>query len=482
MKRLLLGVLLLSGCEDVVQHGALVELSVTRTACNGSDTASDATHWRLRVLRDGRLFKEQTGPMSQVVPAWVTAPEDGSMAVRLELFDDAGNVVAWGQSRALGPGALAGASLAVALARTEQFHDTCLRLSTPRAAHSATVLADGRVFIAAGHGGGVAPRALASFELLDVGARSVTDGGTLTLNVAGAAYTLPTADHRALATAPSQVLLWGGWRDGPGLRVAQAFIVVWDTDVQQLGAYPSTLPPSPPRYGHALVARGSEVFALGGTTRTDAEVPASLVERLDVSSGMRAQVGALDPALAGAAIAPLEPGAGVAGGRFQDGGVSDQLVLLSLGDAAAAAWSGALAQARANATAAPLGDGVLVAGGVDALGRPLGTTEWLHATAPPARTPGPSIAPRELPCAARLWDGRVLLVGGAAGGQASAAAEVIGPDGVARAVPFPGAARQSHACTTLADGSVLVVGGLASNGEALGDAWRYVPAPPPLAP
>jgi hypothetical protein len=484
MRVLVLASLALVACSEEVQHGPAVQLFVSRTDCGGADVAASATHWRLRVLRAGALVDEFTGTSSQAVPSLVRVSDDGAVALRLEAFDgppDTGRLVAWGQSRTLEPGTATNAILTVSLAPVEQFVDTCVRLQGARAGHSATVLHGSRVYVIGGQGGGATPAVLGTIEELDPAARTAETAGALSLSVNGSIISMAMADHAATALNSGQVLLWGGWRATPQGPSSTSVVLVWDADLRETGAVPNGQN-SASRHGHSLLRVGEQLFALGGMKAVGANVePVESVERLEASM-QRSVVGTVLPAMAGTAWSALDGGAVVAGGELAAGGVSNRLAVLRLGSAIDTTWSGTLATPRARATGTPLGDGALIAGGADGQGAALGSTEWLRGSSPPVLTAGPAIAPRESPCAAALWDGRVLLLGGAAAGQPSAAAELVDPSGVARAVTFPGPPRQRHTCTRLDDGSVLIVGGLTAGNEVLGDAWRYVPMPPPLAP
>lgn len=91
--------------------------------------------------------------------------------------------------------------------------------------------------------------------------------------------------------------------------------------------------------------------------------------------------------------------------------------------------------------------------------------------------PGPSLVEaRSGATAVRLADGRILLSGGlGADGAALASAELIGADGSSRRAPTPTEARHGHTATLLPDGRVLVAGGTGADGSALSSAEIYDP-------
>ncbi|MEW5743027.1 MAG: kelch repeat-containing protein [Myxococcota bacterium] len=472
------------GCAEIVEHPVRAHLAVSRTACNGRDFAAGASGWRLRVLMGATLQAEQAGQVVDGFPAEVEIPDGADVTVRLEVFEGTpgmSRLVAWGQSRTVtADEPREELFLTVPLAPPEQFVDLCVRLARARGGHTATRLADGKVVLVGGTTGGANPSTHDSLELLDPYARTVETSGSLTLITTVGSIVLAIEDQAAVPYTPSQVLLWGGRSMSPGGKVSTSLVAVWDAEVQKMGVVPPSPEASVARFGHTLIREGNEFFALGGLTGAPASpLPVAEIELVD-EGGRRSVAGLLSPSLAFSAVSGSRLGAVVAGGEsLATGEVSSSVQVLRLGRTVQSRWSGLLATPRARATAFPLGDGVLIAGGVDGNGQAIGTTEWLRDGSPPRLVPGPAILPRETPCAAPLGDGRVLLLGGVANGQLSNAAELLSPDGTATPVDFPGPPRRAHTCTTLADGSVLVTGGLTTGDDALGDVWRYLPAPPP---
>jgi hypothetical protein len=87
--------------------------------------------------------------------------------------------------------------------------------------------------------------------------------------------------------------------------------------------------------------------------------------------------------------------------------------------------------------------------------------------AAPPPSSGALQAARSFHTATALPDGRVVVVGGMAGGSPSASIEIIEPTGVVRAAPFSlGAPRYRHTATLLADGRILVAGGVGAGSAA----------------
>jgi hypothetical protein len=145
--------------------------------------------------------------------------------------------------------------------------------------------------------------------------------------------------------------------------------------------------------------------------------------------------------------------------------------------------AGELVVKRSSHTATRLADGrVLIAGGYAAGGQGvLDRAElWDPATQTARLLPARMSTPRAAHTATRLADGRVLLFGGLAPSDASyALAEIYDPQREAfTPVSAPGGMRLLHAALPQADGSVLIVGGerfdpVTGTTEPLADMLRF---------
>ncbi len=194
---------------------------------------------------------------------------------------------------------------------------------------------------------------------------------------------------------------------------------------------------------------------------------------------------------AGATATVLRTGAVlVAGGADETGPLAHAELFEPNADAGTGAFRGTapLANARQGATATLLGDGRAVVVGGEGHS---GSVAQLELYDPAGNSghgafwSGPLLhTARSGHCAARLTDGRVLLVGGEHDGKPLADAELFDPraaaaDGALGVLlgPFALSAARTHpACALLPDGRVLVTGGLSSSGALLASAEIFDPA------
>ncbi len=398
----------------------------------------------------------------------------------------------------------------------------CQNMKLARAGHTATVMKNGKVYIAGGYNlmqGSTAQVALSETEVFNPFTNAFETSPRMAIG-AGGTFWVPKAFHSATRLASGQILLWGGETYTSGVNnfsAPAAIILVFDPEFNEYGAVPNrSTPPAIPRRGHtAAIDANGKVLIAGGETRVAsppaALVPAEAVEYFDPSTNLYKVVDAVSlPRKQAASIA-------VRNGEFiaVAGGTANMMMANEIAffkwqgaDAGVGAGSGFkretvpnpsyLANPGRRATAlATLRDSVdlLVLGGYSdpVIEAPIASSEIVN-TSTGIVSPGPSIGSsgpggRGDLCAVQLPDGKVLAIGGLtvdglerrsdnstviiSSNSAGGASAIGGP-----ALPVP---RYHHTCTALPDGSVLVLGGVneLANGtrEILNDAWIYQPAP-----
>jgi hypothetical protein len=400
----------------------------------------------------------------------------------------------------------------------------CQNMKVARAGHTATVLKDGRVFIAGGYNftqGSTAQVSLSETEVFNPDINAFESSPRMAIGSGGTTW-IPKAFHTATRLASGQVLLWGGETYTSGVNnypAPAAIILVFDPDFNEYGAVPNrSTPAAIPRRGHqAILDANGKVLVVGGETRTAsppaALVPADQVEFFDPATNLYKVVDAVTmPRMQTAAIA-------VRGGEFVavvggtdgtmmgnevaffkwnevDGGTTSAFKRETIQSPPRLAEPG-----RRAAAVATLRDGadLLVMGGYSDFDlkkyTPVASSE-IVATSTSTVSPGPSVGSsgpggRGDICAVQLADGKILAIGGrtvdATGPEtrsdgstviisANSSGGASGIGGPALSIP-----RYHHTCTALKDGTVLVVGGVNEqpNGmrEILNDAWIYQPAP-----
>lgn len=300
-----------------------------------------------------------------------------------------------------------------------------------RTGHLATVLPGGKVLVT---GGLITSGGLNTAEIFDPAAGSWSPAATM--NVA-------RFNHSSSLLPDGKVLVAGGFglADAPGLASAEVYDPAADTWTPTpamaggRGLHTATVLPD----GKVLVAAGNEV---GVFRRTAAEATSTTVTN-------------------GLASAPPN-GKG-------------EVATAELYDPATAGWSatGALKKARSNQTATLLKTGkVLVVGGFSPSGE-LDSAELYDPAAGTWELTAPLTSPRTIHTAALLPDGQVLIAGqvGSSGSILSATvptADLYDPvTGKWKRAADMGTPRTGHSATVLADGRVLVTGGLNSVGAII---------------
>jgi hypothetical protein len=374
---------------------------------------------------------------------------------------------------------------------------TCTRLGTPRAGHTATALPDGRVLVAGGYSldGTGARQALSSAELFDPKTGAFSDAPELGVTNAAEVFTpTPRAFHTATALPDGRVFIAGGETYSAGSPVALSTALVFDPDRTSHAYGLVNLIHERTLHG-AAADPGGRVLLIGGI-----DTAGALVSTLEWFDPVRAITRVPDERLArtGAAITTLLTGEiAVAGGDTgTDVSSAVQFFAFDGQTFSSTLVPNTMRQARraaAIARFASLGT-LLVIGGFgttdDVNLSPLPTTELVETSGAPRVSDGPTISERGDLCAVALPDRRVLTMGGRGVDPnwgvavSDASVEEITPLSTGGAAvlgiePLP-SSRHQHTCTLLADGAILVVGGLhqtASGASVLGDAYVFTPLP-----
>lgn len=326
-------------------------------------------------------------------------------------------------------------------------------MPSPRAAHSATLLADGHVLIAGGCNANGCEEGIADDALL-------FDPATHTFTPAGKLLQ-PRVGHRAIALADGSALLIGGWTANGVTTRVERFV---PSSGQFEGA--GKLQQARDGFSATLLNDGTILIAGG---YADGMRRLASAERFDPRSGKSQVVGSLaTPRMSHTATLLADGRVLVAGGSRDS---SNVLASLELFDPATARFSpaGTLARARHKHAAVRVGERVLLLGGAsipEASGH-FRDSEWWQAG---QLTPGPGMSEgryKFLDAMLALPDGSILVAGSGRN------AEVLGTDAnrFERVEAPIGEKLAFSVATLLIDGRVLVTGGYDPNIRPSANAW-----------
>jgi len=321
-------------------------------------------------------------------------------------------------------------------------------LDRARESHTATLLPDGRIFVAGG-GAGLRGRSVSSTELWDPETASFSRSGPLGSR---------RANHTATLLNDGRVLLVGG---DDGERVI-ASAETWDPTTASGEATDSLLEA---RMSHtATLLADDRVLIVGGSR----DRPLASAEIWDPATGSFVTTAPLAEARANQTATVLPDGRVLIVGGFeeQEDGSEEVRASAELWDPVSARFAptGPLIEARSEHAAALLPDGrVLIVGGWDREKRLASAETWDADTGTFTRA-GALAEPRWGHSATALPDGRVLVVGGWDEGSA----EAWDPESAAFGFTGPPKEERSlHTTTLLPDGRVLVVGGAGRYGHVV---------------
>lgn len=520
----ILAVLVAAGCKP---RSVEYDVRIVTVACGLDvgdpllDPMKDVTHFKLRLTGDGIEKVEKTTAVSL---GELQIPEIPAGSNRqLEVRGYAGDPATGGTLQSLGRSlpfnvpdvvpedAPKLPEIPIFLRKVNAFTPasslekpgTCTRMRDARAGHTATLLPDGRVFIGGGYQlSGTKRVATSKAEIYNpvLGDFSVAQElGFVSPNKIF--YPSARAFQTAVALSGGQVLLIGGesYTDR-GDAAPVKLGLLYDADFNDYGVFPLLVE----RTRHQMAKDTSDrVLVVGGTDKTGALIQNmewyDPTERkmLPVTDSTNApmtlpRIGHSMGAVQGGAFIAIAGGSN--GAQLQD----EVFIFKFEGDrfVKAAVTNPRLKEKRRAAAMVPFQDPnrLLLAGGFDsaseATGNPIATTEILETGLGFNVGDGPLVAaPRGEICAAQLPDGRVLTLGGlvndqVAGARSDTSVELLapslaGPPTILRMEPLA-KARHFHTCTTLLDGTVLVLGGVSVGGGTstiLQDALIFTPTP-----
>ncbi len=299
-------------------------------------------------------------------------------------------------------------------------------MNAPRAYHTATLLADGRVLVVGGQSS-VSGGYLGSTELYD----PTKPAGSAWS--AGPTLPITLAEHAATALKDGRVLITGGWIDG---LMSDNRLFLYDPAAGGW-AFPTVFLNERRRRHTSTLLTNGKVLLAGGIQGTGNTYAYTYLDSLEV----------YDPATGTSTVSTAK-----------------------------------MEMPRMAHSADLLADGrVLIGGGICFSCPGAQSADDLYDPATDQTRPIPHYAARvSFHAASRLQDGRVLFVGGIDSSTASPTAStvVFDPRGVGAWVPQPdlSASRSAAKAVTLLDGTVLVVGGGGSNGVPDPDfAERFYP-------
>lgn len=392
---------------------------------------------------------------------------------------------------------------------------TCQSMKVARAGHTATLLPNGKIFIAGGFNYPPANAnrvALMATEIFDPSTGTFSNAEDLSFRTRDQVVNkVAKAFHTATLLKNGQVLLWGGERyqllSGVNVVAPVTEVLAYDPAKNEYGATQRMTPPPIPRTQHQAVIDGNGRVLIVGGLRFNTSgsgprlVPVNEIEWFDADKPTPQVVDGLTVKRVDASAASVKGGEFIAVAGGSDGmALRDDVVFFTWNGTAFAqvpqmAPPRLAAPGRRSAAAVTFRDGadMLMLGGYSDIAevRPVASSEIVQAgVATVAR--GADIGNRGELCAVTLKDGSVLTVGGRTADmngmmvRSDNTAVVVRPDGrggtMALGAPSLALGRYLHTCTLMADGSVFVTGGLNEtaanpNGDVLTDAWIYTPAP-----
>lgn len=524
LRNIVLGVTLSVLAVGCAQRTVSYDVQIITAACEPPSPMEGVTHFKLRLTGDGI---EPIEKVAAVALGTLELPEIPSGANRqLEVRAYVGDPAAGGKLLSLGRSlpfdvpdvvpqdAPKQPQIPVFIRRVNTFTrtasvekpGTCTRMRDARAGHTATLLPDGRVFVAGGFQMNGAKRvAISKAEIYNpvLGDFSqAQDLGFVSPNQI--TYASPRAFAAATALNNGQVLVIGGetYTDR-GDAAPVKLGLIYDPDFNAYGVFAMLVERT--RLAMAKEANG-HVLIVGGTDKNGAVI--SDMEYYDPNAGKTFPVtdeGGANVQLPriGHNVAPVQDGAFVVVAGGSNGtALQDQVYFFKyendhfVSALASASSPPRLREKRRDAALVTFdkSNKLVLAGGFDSptetSGNALSSSEILETGSAFNISDGPTVAAaRGDICAAQLPDGRVVTIGGlvndqVAGQRSDPTVEMLTPtdSGAPASLRLEELkqGRHFHTCTTMKDGSVLVLGGLsvaAGDSTVLQDALIFTPAP-----
>ncbi|MFN7130807.1 MAG: kelch repeat-containing protein [Myxococcales bacterium] len=527
---LALAALALVGCPNRVTP---VEVKVVKDTCGKSpDPMQDVTHMRVRVVKDdGTLVSETVAERALNQGSLEALPNGESLRIQVTGFNgapDAGGVIISHGSSVpfrIPPDIEEGnppVKVNVFLRQVERFSpvvsvndpaNVCTELSVQRAGHTATLLDDGRVLIAGGfEAKNNNPLDWLYKETVEI--YNPADGTISTDSPPMQFNGRPTsrAFHSATRLPSGQVLLAGGEisysANGSRSMVTLAQAVLFDGSVDggrggwasaamniKRSRHTAALSVVSGKPSRALLIGGVDWSAttpnvVDGTEWFEPEV--NLFKKADAKLSFKRAGHAALTTLSGQVVA-------VAGGHNGTKLYDSDAVRFFQADTEGFTLAAAqleLRPPRTGAAVAPLGeDRFIVLGGFESMDlsnpvKPYAGSDVIKVRGGLSRTSGPQMElPRGHVCAVGLADGRVLAIGGRGRPGANDTQEALAltnviseSNGELAMVRGDSLAepRYFHTCTLMADGTVLVAGGVNEKGgtfQSLRSLEIYQPRP-----
>jgi hypothetical protein len=392
--------------------------------------------------------------------------------------------------------------------------NACSEMRVARAGHAATLLPDGRVMISGGYqqNAGGTRTALNNVEFYDPQTGTFEVGPPIGLtNRDGEFSSLPRAFHTATLMNVGQVLFWGGenYENPNTLGVpgfALASFLLYDLQHKRFKGIDSQVNESIGRSHHAaILGSDGQVLIVGGVNRRFTP-PAiiDVVERYNPPTAKGLMVPGVSLPRVGMSAASLTDGLVAVAAGYDGTTLTGDVSFFRMNGTEVvkvnAPPASRLKEVRRGAAAATFGpsNGLLLLGGYTDASQstPMASSEIVVPMNDPSSdnftvtvSEGPAIAARGDMCSATLPDGRVLIIGGRSfdefnESRGDANVELIVPQADGRPTVLGKEAlavgRYHHTCTTLGDGSVLVLGGIKEESGAfqvLQDAQIFMPDP-----